>query len=41
MPIKEWVTPINAPSRGPALDHGSARLSTQPIESIMSAGSPW
>jgi hypothetical protein len=38
--LTQCVTPINAPSRGQALDHGSARLWAQPTALIVSADFP-
>jgi hypothetical protein len=37
-PLTQPVTPISAPSRGPAILHGSARLSAPAITLIVSAG---
>ena len=38
--LTQRVTPINAPSRGPAILHGSARLSALATTLIVSAGFP-
>ena len=39
-PLTQRVTPINALSRGPAILHGSARLSAPGTTLIVSAGFP-